>query len=367
MNTPLPPRNLNSAYMQWVKGIYHLPYNLAASGVTSYPLAKLPVKLEDLEITGPSFYGYAPLQQTLANHCGVPAEQLFSALGTSHANYVAMSALAGPGDEILIEEPTYELLVSTAQYLQLTVKTFPRRAEHDYQIDPQDVERAVTPNTKLIVITNLHNPSNALTSEQTLRRIGEIARGVRAKVIVDEVYLDAAFEQKPRSAIHLGKEFVITSSLTKVYGVSGLRCGWVLAEPELVRNMWHINDLVINVPPHPSELLSVIALHNLDSIRTWSRTLIAENQKLLREMFLVRKDIECFAPGFGTVVFPRLKNGSVEDLNARLLKYQTVIAPGKFFGVAGHFRLGVGGKPEIFREGLTRLCRVLDEMKKRKL
>jgi len=353
---------MGSPYMQWVKGVYQLPYNLAASGVTSYPLKMLPVKLEELEITGPSYYGYAPLLQSLARHCGVPTEQIFAALGTSHANYVAMAALAEPGDEILIEEPTYELLVSTAQYLQLTVRRFPRRRENDYKIEPGDIERAIGPKTKLIVITNLHNPTSAFADEQTVKRIGEIARSVAARVLVDEVYLDAAFEQTPRSAIHLGKEFVVTSSLTKVYGLSGLRCGWVLAEPELVRKMWHLNDLVTNVPPHPSELLSVIALQHLDEIRSWSRALIAKNQKTLQEMFLVRKDIECFAPGFGTIVFPRLRSGKVEEFNTKLIeKYQTVIAPGKFFGAAEHFRLGIGGKPEMFREGLQRLCKALDE------
>ncbi|MCI0707824.1 MAG: pyridoxal phosphate-dependent aminotransferase [Ignavibacteriae bacterium] len=364
MSAGVPPHGLSSAYMQWVKTHAHIQYNLAASGVTSYPLAQLPVALSDLEISGPSYYGYAPLQDALAKHCGTAPEQVFAAIGTSHANYIAMAALAEPGDEILLEDPTYELLVSTAQYLQLSVKRFPRTMENDYRIDVNDVERTVSPRTKLIIITNLHNPTNALTDERTVLHIGEIARGVGAKVLVDEVYLDSAFEQKPRSAIHLGKEFVVSSSLTKVYGLGGLRCGWVLAEPELVRKMWHINDIVINVPPHPSELLSVIALRNLDSIRAWSKKLIAENQSTLKEIFLARKDIECVAPGVGTIVFPRLKNSTIiEELNTRLLKHQTIVAPGKFFGSADHFRLGMGAKPEIFREGLSRLCRVLDEMK----
>ena len=362
MSTGIPPRGLSSSYMQWVKAHAHITYNLATSGVTSYPLSELPVKLDNLELSGPSFYGYAPLLNELATFTGVPTEQIFTGVGTSHSNYIALAALAGPGDEILLEDPTYELLVATARYLQFTIKRFPRRMENSYRIDFRDIEHAVSPKTKLIVLTNLHNPTNALTDEHTLLQIGNIARSIGAKVLVDEVYLDAAFEQKPRSAIHLGKEFIVSSSLTKVYGLGGLRCGWVLAEPEHVRTMWHINDIVLNVPPHPSELLSVIALRNLEKIRAWSKALITENQRTLREQFLGRKNIDCVAPGIGTIVFPRPRKGTVADLNARLAKHETIVAPGEFFGEADHFRLGMGAKPEVFKEGLSRLCAVLDEM-----
>lgn len=354
---------MSSTYMQWAKGHGHVKFNLAASGVMNYPLSMLPVRIEELEITGNSFYGYPPLQEALARHCAVATDQVFSALGTSFANHIAMAALLEPGDEVLIEEPTYELLVSTAQYLRASVKRFPRRAENEFQIMPKDIQKVISKKTKLIIITNLHNPSSALTDEITLKHIGRIARSVKARVLVDEVYLDAAFDQSPRSAIHLGKEYIVTSSPTKVYGLSGLRCGWVLAEPKLVKKMWFLNDLFANIPPHPSELLSVIALQHLDTIRTWSRSILGRNQTVLRELFLTRKDIECFSPGYGTVVFPRLPKGKIDRLATLLTKhYETAIAPGKYFGMPRHFRVGFGSKPELFRAGLQNLCRALDEL-----
>lgn len=355
------PRVISSAYMQWAKGHVHVKYNLAASGVMNYPLSMLPVRIEELEITGNSFYGYPPLQEALANHCAVATGQVFSALGTSFANHIAMAALLEPGDEILIEEPTYELLISTARYLGARVKRFPRRPENDFQIIPKDIQKFISKKTKLIIITNLHNPSSALTDEKTLRHIGQIAQSVKARVLVDEVYLDAAFEQSPRSAIQLGKEFIITSSLTKVYGLSGLRCGWVLAEPKIVKKMWYLNDLFAGIPPHPSELLSVIALQHLGTIRTWSRSILSENQNTLRG--LSRKDIQCFSPGFGTVVFPRLLKGKIDRLDSILTKrYDTAIAPGKYFEMPKHFRVGFGCKPQLFRAGLQNICRALDEL-----
>jgi aspartate/methionine/tyrosine aminotransferase len=110
-----------------------------------------------------------------------------------------------------------------------------------------------------------------LTSDDVLREIGDLARSVGARVLVDEVYLDAVYENTPRTSYHLGREFVVTNSLTKVYGLSGLRCGWIVAEPDLARRMWRLNDLFGSIPAHPAERLSVIALENLDRIRERAR------------------------------------------------------------------------------------------------
>ena len=93
------------------------------------------------------------------------------------------------------------------------------------------------------MITNLHNPSSVLAPDSVLREIGDLARSVGAHVLVDEVYLDAVYENTPRTSYQLGPEFIVTNSLTKVYGLSGLRCGWILAQPDLARAMWRLNDL----------------------------------------------------------------------------------------------------------------------------
>lgn len=118
---------------------------------------------------------------------------------------------------------------------------------------------------------------------------------------------------------------------------------------------WLINDLHGNIPAHIAERLSVIALQHLREIRAWSRSIVSENQTTLDEMFVRSKDVECLAPGFGSVIFSRLRRGQMGEFYDRLVRrYQTSIAP-------GHFRLGLGGKPEVFREGLKNLCRALDE------
>src|ERR1700691_2011221 len=111
-----------SEYMEFAKLRSAAEYNLATSGIMSHPLALLPPKLEDLEINGPTLYGYAPLLERLAARNGVSADCVTTAAGTSMANHLALAATLEPGDEALVEHPTYELLVSTLQYLGARVR-----------------------------------------------------------------------------------------------------------------------------------------------------------------------------------------------------------------------------------------------------
>jgi len=356
-----PRREIRSAYMEWAKRRSHARLNLATSGLANFPLAKLPVCLEDLELSGPSHYGYEPLQRRLAVRCGVKPGCVVAATGTSMANHLAMAALLNSGDEILIEHPTYELLLNVAEYLGAQIRRFSRRFEDNFAVEPREIERAVTPRTRLIILTNLHNPSGVLTEDSVLQQVGEIARSVGARVLVDEVYLDAAFSRAPRSAFHLGEHFVVTSSLTKVYGLSGLRCGWVLAAPDLAERMWRLNDLFGVAAAHPAERLSVVALDHLDEIAAHARALLETNRALLKRFLDSRDDLRAVWPEAGTMVFPRLVRGTVDSLCARLQEvYETSVVPGTFFEMPEHFRIGIGGDTKMVAEGLERLAAALD-------
>ena len=360
-------RVMRSEYMHWAKTTHaRARFNLANSGMRHYPLAGLPVALSDLELSGPSFYGYAPLQAALARHCGVPAECVVAANGTSMANHLAMAALVGPGDEVLIEHPAYELLVSTALYLGAEVRRFARRYDDGFRLDPTEIERALTPRTRLVVVTNLHNPSSALADEGALSDTGELARRVGARVLVDEAYLDAAAGPRPRTSLHLGEQFVVTNSLTKFYGLSGLRCGWVLAEPELARRVWRLNDLFGAVQPHPAERLSVVALAHLDRVAAEARALLEANRPVFNRFLASRDDLEAPPVTHGTVSFPRLKGGGdVEGLSELLAeKFETSVVPGRFFEMPEHFRVGIALDTEVLTEGLERLGAALDVLKK---
>lgn len=352
-----------SPYMQFAKLRSEAKYNLASSGITSYPLAELPVKLEDLEVCGPTLYGYAPLLERLARLNGVIPDCVVTAAGTSMANHLALAALLEPGEEALVERPTYELLVTTLQYLGTNVRYFDRRMEDGFRLDPKEVERQITARTRLIVLTNLHNPTGVLIDEPALRAVGDLAKAHGARVLVDEVYLELLFDQRPHPAIHWGDHFVVTSSLTKAYGLSGLRCGWILACPELAHRMWHINDLYGVNAAYPAELLSVIALDNLDRVTKRARRILEANRPPLEEFLRSRNDLDCVLPPFGTIAFPKLLNGTVENLDHLLReKYETSIVPGSYFDMPQNFRIGIGGDPAMTRVGLQELAAALDEL-----
>lgn len=358
----------HSPYLVWAKLSSQARFNLATSGVAAYPLAKLPVRFEELEISGPGgTYGFPPLQQRLAKLQGVSEECVVAAIGTSMANFLAYAGMLEAGDEVLVESPAYGPMFEAPQFLGATVRRFERRFENSFALDPSEVQRAVTPRTRVIALTNLHNPSGVFATTETLKAVGDIAEKIGAKVLVDEVYLDMLFDPAVRSSFHLGEHFVVTSSLTKVYGLSGLRCGWILASPDLARAIWRINDLFGNIPSFTAEQLSVIAIDHLPEIRLRSRELLARNRAILDQFLGSTDELELVRPPAGTVIFPRLKRGSAEDFVRRLReKYETSVVPGRFFEMPGHFRLGIGGDSEQLRAGLERVSSALSEFSKAK-
>jgi hypothetical protein len=342
--------------MHWAKTQPKVRYNLAASEVAHYRLDRLPIRIEDLELDGASYHRYPPLREAIAAKEGVAPERVVMANGTSMANFLALAALIEPGDEVLVEEPTYEPLLATVRFLGASVSRFPRREELGFRLDADAVERAVTGRTRLIVLTNLHNPSSDLAGEDVLRRIGDLA----PRVLVDEVYLDAA--PGARSAAHLGPRFVCTSSLTKVYGLSGLRCGWILAEPELAERIWRLNELMGVSQPHADERLCCIALSHLGEIAAGTAALLERNRALADRFFAGRPEIEWQPAPQGITAFPRLLGGDVDWLHARLVeKYDTSIVPGRWFERPDRFRVGLGGPSEDLEAGLERIGAALDE------
>lgn len=353
---------MGSAYMNWAKTRSVARFNLATSGLGNLHLSDLRVSLSDLEITDGG-YGYQPLIHAIASRYRVAPESIVTAAGTSFANHLAMAALVAPGDEVLFEQPAYEPMLATVRYLGAEVKRFTRRFEERFRPNTEEIERHISARTRLIVLTNLHNPTSLLTDVPTLKEIGEIARHVGARVLVDEVYIETLFEQTPRTAFHLGREFVITNSLTKTFGLSGLRCGWIFAEPELAKRMWLLNDLFAATPVHTGERLSVLAFQQIEELAERAETTLNHNRRLLTDFLDSRSDLETIRPEFGTVMFPRLKTGTSDELCAVLRdKYETSVVPGRFFEMPSHFRVGFCGDGDVLREGLSRLGRALDDL-----
>jgi aspartate/methionine/tyrosine aminotransferase len=343
-------------YMAWSKLHSSARFNMAVSGMVDYPLAELPVRIEDLEIGGTGPYGYDPLMERLTAKSGVPRECLVYTLGASMANFVALTALVHRGDQVLIEHPTYDPLLAILNHLGADVCRFERRPEKGFRLGLGEFERRLTPQTRLIVLCNLHNPSSVLSDDDTLRQIGEMADKVGARVFIDEVYLETLFDQPWKSAFHLGPNFIVTSSLTKAYGLSGIRCGWILAQPDIVKRMWEVIDFTYATPVHPAERMAVIALDNLGRIRDRARAILEPNRALVNDFLRQHPQLVCEPSQFGTTIFPRLRSGGATDF-VRLAReqFETALVPGEFFEHPQHFRLGFAGTNETVRSGLERL------------
>ena len=209
-----------SRYQAWAKLRSEARFNLAVSGIPDYPLAELPMSLNDIEIGGTGPYGFLPLMQRLSAKAGVAEECLVYTVGTSMANFVALTALVAPGDEVLVERPTYEPILAVLDHLGANVSRFERRADRGFRLGLGELERRITEKIRLVVLCNLHNPSSAFTDEDTMLQVGEMASKVGAPVLVDEVYLETLFDRPWRSAFHLGPNFDDQQSS------EGLRAQW---------------------------------------------------------------------------------------------------------------------------------------------
>jgi hypothetical protein len=355
-------RAMQSDYMHWAKFKPEPRYALTASEVPHFRMEALGIDIADLDLDGASHPRYAPLRDRIAKRYGVGPDQVVAADGTSMANFLAMATLISTGDEVLIEQPTYEPLLRAASFLGATIHRFDRNPADAFRLDAAAIASAMSPGTRLIVITNLHNPSSRLADEAELRAVGELARSIGARVLVDEISLDAV-QPRPRSAVHLGPEFVCTNSLTKVYGLSGLRCGWILAEPALAERMWRVNDLMGVNQAHAAERLACIALDRIDDVVGDTPALLERNRQRFDRFIASRGDLDCAPAAHGITAFPRWSGGDTEPLDAHLrAHYETAVVPGRCFEIPDHFRIGFGVRADDFEEALARLGRGLDDL-----
>jgi aspartate/methionine/tyrosine aminotransferase len=347
---------LNTPYIEWAKLPQAAAFNLAVSGMPHASFEDIGGIPADMPLAGSNSYGFPPLLEQIARTYGVQPAGVVTTTGCSMANYLALATLVAPGDEVLIERPTYEPLLRVAEHLGAVVSRFDRPPDNDCRLNPHDVIARLTPQTRVIVIANLHNPSSQFVPDSALQEIGEAATRVGARVLVDEVYLDAVFDQARRSCVHLGPAFVSTSSLTKVYGLSALRCGWILADEELAKRAWRLSDLYGNVQPFTPDWLAARAFTHLPKLRDRARRLLETNRNVFEEWARARVDIDGVTSTWGTTVLVRPHVPSVDAFCERLRDhYEVTVVPGGFFEAAAYIRIGLSVEPALLREGLTRL------------
>jgi len=349
-------------YMTWAKHHAVSPLDLTGSNLLPCTLDDLPGALEALELYGHNDDGWPPLVAAIAARYGVPADRVATAPGASGANFLALAALLRPGDTVLAEWPGYDPHIGAARFLGAEVRTFRRGWEDRFELLPERVEAELTPHTRALILTNLHNPSGAYATPEALGAVGALAREVGAKVVVDEVYLDALDGIDNAPAATRDDVFVSTNSLTKSYGLAGLRIGWILADPVTVERALRVRDVLDGVGSIPSETLATLAFHHLDALLERARAVVAPGARLFRDFVESREELAWVEPRGGSVGFPRLLGAQEADpfVERAAREHGVGVTPGRFFGEPAHFRVAVAGPRATLEAGLDALGRALD-------
>jgi len=364
----MPETNLDSPvrylapYLEWAKHRPTPELDLAGSNILSCSIDDLLGAREAVALSGANDTGYAPLVNAIAARYGTTARRVTTASGTSGANFLVCAALLQPGDDVLVERPGYDPLLGAARMFGANTVRFDRVFENGFALDPERVQSALTPRTRLIVVTHPHNPTGVAADRAALDEIARIAERTGAHVLVDEVYRDVTAAGGAPSA-ERNDVFLSTSSLTKSYGLSSLRCGWVIASEELTSRIRRARSIVDGTGSIVAERLGTLAFDQIDRLTARARTLLARNTALVTNFLESRPELE-WAPTVGTVVFPRIRGvANTTEFADRLLKERkTAVVPGSFFEAPAHFRLGFGAETQTVERGLEQVGAALDEV-----
>lgn len=336
-------------------------WNLAASGVTHLDPELLGVDFRRIRLSGPVGYGAPSIVSRIAARYGVPEDQVLPVAGTSLGIFLVAAALLSPGDEALVEEPAYQPLFQAPRAVGAVVRRLPRRFEESYDVNPDEVAWALTPRTKLVALSNLHNPSGRRLRPEVEEALVRLAAARGFTLFVDEVYRD--FLEGPVGTIYRpGAPVVVASSLTKVYGMGGLRAGWLLGASDLltrasrVVNLLHVND------PYPVLPFIEAAWDSVERLRELGLECSRSGQGLLRGWMAGRPELSWVEPDGGLCAFPRLPSGlsGTEVMESLKREEGVLVVPGRFFEDDRHVRIGVGAGPDVVRQGLPALGRLLD-------
>lgn len=356
------------AYIRWAKALPRARVNLARSGLDPCPPALLRLHVRDLVTSLPVAYGYAPLKAVIARRYGVRPEQVFTVSGgTSLANWVACAAAldgCGRGAEVVVERPTYEPLLRIPRWLGHRVRRLDRRFEDGYRIDLDRFASLVHARTRLAIVSNLHNPSGARIDRRTLGAMALMLARVGGYLLVDEVYLECLFGARPESAVHAGPNVIATSSLTKAYGLDGLRAGWILGPRAVLRAAEKVHNLTANNGVAPGERMALAAFRRQRAIDARAHAILDPNLARVRTFLAAEPRLRAVVPEGGNIAFPRLPRTLDGDRFAAHLRerYSTLVVPGRFFETPRHVRFSFGCAPARLARGLANLSRALDDL-----
>jgi aspartate/methionine/tyrosine aminotransferase len=353
-------------------------FNLSESGVHPMRLDELlgdePGRLERMLATELN-YAYAngtpELRENIAAmYPGASADNVLVTVGAIEANYISIRTLLSPGDDVVIMLPNYMQIWGVARNHELAVKTFALREERGWAPDLDELHESVTPGTKLIAVCNPNNPSGYILTDSEMDAIVAEADRVGAWILADEVYAGAERERDEQTPTFYGRydKVLAVGSLSKAYGLPGLRVGWVVAPPDTVGDIWARHEYVTLSATMLSNQLATIALSPEVRPRIIARTraYIREGYPMLEEWIASQRGVFSFTPPqAAAIAFVRysMDIGSTEFTDRIRREKSVLIVAGDCFGMDRCVRISYGLPHDTLVPALDRIGEVIAELR----
>ena len=325
--------------------------------------------------------GTLPLRQSIAALHPAPRRSHPGDQRRLEANYITTWNLLEPGDEVVMMVPNYMQTWGLTRSFGATIVEWPlvndeKRRSHaeaapgagGWSVDTDALDRLVTPRTKLIIICNPNNPTGARFGAADLDRIASIAARHNSWILSDEIYCGAERDGRETPSMWgRSDRAIVTSGLSKAYGLPGLRIGWVLGPPALMASLWSYHDYTTISPGALSDALArrALAPARRADILARTRGILNQNYPIIAQWLDAHADLFTYAPpDAGAIVYVRYNHPmNSTDLVNRLRRDKSVlIVPGDHFGMDGFLRIGFGDEPEYLRIGLDRLAGLIADL-----
>lgn len=358
---------------EWMRYYYFAAEaDIGSSGVQDYSMAEvrqlLGIAWEDLDrivFHDSQTLGGTNLREAIADRwAGGDWRRVMATHGSSEANFLLMNALLEPGDDVIVADPIYPQLSAVAEAKGCRLRRWPLRFEEGFAPNLDELERLLEPTTRMVVVNFPQNPTGASLTPEEQRRLVEIVARSGAYLVWDNAFGEITYGEPPLpDPTALYERAISMGTLSKCFGLPGLRVGWCIAAPEVLERciLWrdyvtlHLSPLV--------ETIAAAAISQAEILVGPRRTQARSNLEILRAWLATREEnFQWVPPKGGVCVFPRLlPEIDVDVLCHRLAQEKKVLlVPGSCFGHPRHVRLGFGGSAENLQKGLVRLGEVLD-------
>jgi aspartate/methionine/tyrosine aminotransferase len=343
-------------------------YDMSESGVRPLTLRELTEMGFDLDAFLDEPLGYSQSNGTLelreriaAIHPGATVDHVEVTSGTSEANYLVALSQIRQGDLVAMQLPNYMQLWGVARSLGAEVRPFRLRTDASWQPDWKEFDRAVTSKTRLLYLSNPNNPTGSVLSNASMRRIVDRCQQTGTWLLSDEVYLGAEVGGvRTKSFWGMGDRVIVTSGLSKAYGIPGVRIGWIVGPTELVADCWSQHDYITIGPNKMSDRIARVAVEAKNRERCYART----GEILRHNLPIAREWVKSFGgrltwtePAAGAIGLMKYASDTPSLAIAERVRVNqsTLIVPGIHVGLEGHLRIWLGGREEFLREGFRRI------------